>query len=210
MPLKSSTAAGRGATLHPTAQKLLDTTIELLETHAIEEVALAQVLEKSGVSHGSLYHHFEDFPDLVEQAVVERYTKGLNDAIEAIAQLLECDTAAEFRRRTEGIILYFNDQDRRPFRLARLEALGALRGRPRLAQRITTAQQRVTVEQAGYYAEFQRRGWFRSDLDPLALSTFTTSVLFGRVVDDVIDDPVEPNRLNDVVMRALQTVLFGD
>lgn len=53
---------------HPTAVKLLEITVDLLDEIPIDALSIAAVLERSGVSHGSLYHHYADFPDLVEQA----------------------------------------------------------------------------------------------------------------------------------------------
>jgi AcrR family transcriptional regulator len=199
-----------GKKLHVSARKLLDATLELLETTPIELVLLADVLERSGVSHGSLYHHFQDFSDLVEQAVVERFTRGLNESLSAIALLLESTDAADFRRRAEKVILLLHDQNRKPFRLARLDTLGALAGRPRLAERISSAQQVSIRKQAEYYEEFQRRGWFRDDVDPVALSTFTTATFLGRVVDDIAEEPVDPAEWNKVAMKAFAAVLFPD
>ena len=160
--------------------------IELLDTESIEEVALAKVLERSGVSHGSLYHHFEDFPDLVEQAVVERFESGL----------------------IESLIVELHEQSRRPYRLRRLEVLGATIQRPRLAARIARVQQAHMEAQAAQYAEFQRRGWFRDDLDPMALSAFTTATFLGRSVDDIIEHPVDPDRWTEVALTAFRAVMF--
>jgi AcrR family transcriptional regulator len=207
---KRNIAVESGNKVHSSARKLLDATLELLETTPIELVHLSKVLERCGVSHGSLYHHFEDFSDLVEQAAVERFAKGLNDSLSAISQLLDSTDATDFRRRTEEVILLFHDQSRRPFRLARLDTLGALAGRPRLAERISRAQQVAIRKQADYYAEFQRRGWFRNDVDPLALSTFTTATFLGRVVDDILEEPVDPDEWSNVAMKAFVAVLFPD
>lgn len=60
---------------HPTAVKLLEITVDLLDEIPIDALSIAAVLERSGVSHGSLYHHYADFPDLVEQAAVHRYRR---------------------------------------------------------------------------------------------------------------------------------------
>lgn len=195
---------------HPNARNLLDTTVELLDSTPIEQVHLAEVLERSGVSNGSLYHHFEDFRDLVEQAAVERFTKGLNDSLLAIAQLLDSADAADFRRRTETVILIFHDQNRRSFRLARLDTLGALSSHPRLAARIAIAQQESTRKQGEYLAEFQRRGWLRDDVDPMAVSAFMTATFLGRVVDDITNEPVDPAEWNNVAMKAFAAFLFPD
>jgi AcrR family transcriptional regulator len=193
---------------HPNAQRLLDVTIELLDTTPLEQISLATVLELSGVSNGSLYYHFDDFRDLVEQAAVERFTQGLNDSISAIAELLDCTDAADFRQRVEHIILVFHDQDRRPFRMARLDTLGALATHPRLAERIGRAQEAATHKQGEYYAEFQRRGWLRNDLDPMALSAFMTATFLGRIVDDITMNPVDPAEWNNVVLTAFRAILF--
>lgn len=196
--------------LHPNARKLLDTTVELLENTPIERVTLAAVLEHSGVSNGSLYHHFEDFQDLVEWAVVVRFTKGLQDSLAAIAALLESTDAADYRIRTEAVIHTFHAQNRRPYRLARLETLGALRGRPRLAERIGRAQFESTKKQADYLAEFQRRGWMRDDFEAGAVSAFMTATFIGRVADDISDEPVDADEWSRVAMAALSRILFPD
>jgi AcrR family transcriptional regulator len=200
--------ASQHLALHPNAQKLLDAATELLEQSPIEQISLAQVLQRSGVSNGSLYHHFEDFRDLIEHAVVVRFTKGLNDSLAAIASLRDSTDARDFRARVENIILTFHDQNRRPFRMARLETLGALSSRPRLAERIGRAQFESTMKQAEYLAEFQQRGWFRSDLDAAAISTFMTATFLGRVVDDITDEHIDPDEWSRVALTAFRAILF--
>jgi AcrR family transcriptional regulator len=207
---RGRTAADRRGALHPNAQRLLDATVELLESTPIEQVTLAEVLARSGVSNGSLYHHFEDFPDLVERAVVQRYVKGLEESLAAVEALLDSADAAEFRRRVEEIVVVLHAQDRRPFRLVRLETLGALSSRPRLAERISRAQHESTMRQAGFLAEFQDRGWLRSDLSAMAISTFMTATFLGRVVDDIADGHVDPDEWTEVAMVAFRAFLFGD
>lgn len=196
--------------LHPNARKLLDTTVGLLEDTPIERITLAAVLAHSGVSNGSLYHHFEDFQDLVEWAVVVRFTKGLEDSLAAIAALLESADAADYRVRTEAVIRTFHAQNRRPYRMARLETLGALRGRPRLAERIGHAQFESTKRQADYLAEFQRRGWMRDDFEAGAVSAFMTATFIGRVADDISDEPADAGEWSRVAMAALSRILFPD
>ena len=67
----------------------------------MESLSISMILERTGVSHGSLYHHFDDFPDLVEKAVVHRYTRSLKESLQVIDALLECTSADEFRQRVE-------------------------------------------------------------------------------------------------------------
>lgn len=210
MSVKINGIVNNQVALHPNAQKLVDTVAELLEDTPIEQIALAAVLKKSGMSNGSLYHHFEDLQELVDVAVEQRFTKGLKDSLAAIAALLDITEEAEFRRRVEEIILLFHGQDRRPFRMARLDTLGSLSSRPRLAERIGRAQFESTMKQAEYLAEFQRRGWFRSDLDMSAVSTFMTATFLGRTVDDIASEHIDPDEWNKVALTAICAILFPD
>lgn len=190
--------------------RLLDTTVELLETESLDAVTMAMVLERSGISHGSLYHHFEDFPDLVEQAVVRRYVRRLQDSNQAIAALLDSSDADDFRRRAEELFVQSNDQARRHYRMDRVEVLGALRGRSRLQESIARAQQDITDELEGYYREFQQCGWMKSEIDAQALAVLTQALILGRVVDDVADRHLDPDQWTAIALRAFLAVAFPD
>lgn len=195
---------------HPTALKLLDVTVALLDEVPVDALTLAMVLERSDVSHGSLYHHYEDFPDLVEKAAVHRYTRGLRESLVAVAALLECADATEFRRRAVELIRASHDRARRPNRLERVDVLGALRSRPRLAQAIGRAQREITEEQAEHYAELQRRGWMRADVDPVVASTMVQAMILGRVVDDISEQPVDDRHWTEAAVRVVSSLLFED
>ena len=58
------------ASMHPTKAVLVRTVVELLDTQMPSEIHADNVLEISGISKGSLYHHFEDLGELVETAQV--------------------------------------------------------------------------------------------------------------------------------------------
>lgn len=210
MRSRTSVTSIERESMHPNARKLLDTTVELLNDTAIERVTLATVLQRSGVSNGSLYHHFTDFQDLVEQAVVVRFTKGLDESIAAIGGLLASADADDFRRRAVEIMKVFHDQNRRPYRTARLETLGALQGRPRLAERIGRAQSESNRKQAEYLAEFQRRGWVSNNFDSNAVAAFMNATFIGRVADDTAAERVDPREWSRVAVAAISAVVFPD
>ena len=51
---------------HPTRVRLIDTMVEMLQTTPASAITTEAVLETSGISRSSLYHHFADFSDLIE------------------------------------------------------------------------------------------------------------------------------------------------
>lgn len=195
---------------HPTALLLLNTAVEILDTVSVDRLTIAAVLERSGVAYGSLYHHYEDFSDLVEQAVVERYSRRVKVSIELVRSLLTSRDAADFRERSEALFRESFSPDRHPNRLERAEALGSLKGRPRLQERLAAVQQELTDSQAEVLGEAQSRGWVRPDVDVVAVSALIQAVVLGRIVDDVSAHPVGREAWNAVAMRAVSAVLFPD
>jgi AcrR family transcriptional regulator len=195
---------------HPTATLLLETAVDLLDTLPLDSLTIAAILEQSGASYGSIYHFYEDISDLVEQAVVHRYTRSLRASLEPVRALLGSSDNADFRTRTEELFCHLISSDRRRNRLDRIEALGAVQGRPRLVDRIAVAQQAITDEQAEVLAECQKRGWIRTDVDPVALSGFIQAVVLGRIVDDVTQRPVDNEKWVQIALLAFRAMLFAD
>ena len=76
------------ATVHPTKNALIEATRELLGNSARKEISSDQILIKSGISKGSLYHHFEDLEELIEAALILRYTEWVDASIGAITQVI--------------------------------------------------------------------------------------------------------------------------
>ena len=74
--------------MHPTKAILVETVVEMLETNKPDDIQADKVLEISGISKGSLYHHFEDLGELVESAQVARYSKWISISIDVMTNIL--------------------------------------------------------------------------------------------------------------------------
>ena len=59
--------------LHPTKRLLLETVIKLLDTKKPEEILSDEVLQISGISKGSMYYHYKDWYEIIEDAICERF-----------------------------------------------------------------------------------------------------------------------------------------
>ena len=94
---------------HPTRARLLEATIELLEQQSPDELQIDSILRASGVSKGSLYHHFEDGRALIDEALLRKFASGVDEHAGIIAQILgSADTQLEaalgyLQRDTEGV-----------------------------------------------------------------------------------------------------------
>ena len=70
--------------LHPTAQQLVDTVKEMLQEASYSEIKSENVLRRSGVSRGPLYHHFANFEELIEVAQTQIYVSYVRGIIDAL------------------------------------------------------------------------------------------------------------------------------
>jgi AcrR family transcriptional regulator len=181
-----------GSTSHPTRERLIDTMISLLDQKAPDHISVDEVLNVSGISKGSLYHHFEDFSDLLEVAYLRRFAAFVDESSESITEVIATSTSREemltglraITRRTQA-------PDLASLRLERLRAIGLAGGNERFRVRLAVEQQRLTDALADLVRESQLRGWFRSDYSPNVLAVFVQAYTLGRVLDEIAESPVD-------------------
>ena len=83
-----------------TRRNLLAATIQLFEELSSEDITIDEVLQASNVSKGSLYHHFKDLADLLDQAMLAKFSIGVDEHIALIESVLQ--TASSQREVLEG------------------------------------------------------------------------------------------------------------
>lgn len=190
----------RAAQFHPTKRKLVETVSRMLDGQQPYDVLIDTVLRESGVSKGSLYHHFEDFPDLVEQTLVLRFSDGVDETTHMMREALETSlTADEFWIRMNNLIAFAQDPARAPRRAERARVVGMAGGNERFAALLAAEQDRLTTEITDVVAAAQQRGWVREGLSPQAVALFIQAYTLGRALDDVANTKVEPREWADLI-----------
>jgi AcrR family transcriptional regulator len=194
---------------HPTKTALIEATRELLESHPRKEISTEQILTKSGISKGSLYHHFEDLEELIESATLLRYTEWVDGSIEAITQVLRAvKSPDDVYNSLVAITKQTQSPKRKSDRVYRAEVLGAAASSPRLAKNLGAEQQRLTDALADLVRETQAKGFFHEDIDPQVLAVFIQAYTFGKVVDDYSENPMNPDNWNALINDFLKKTLL--
>jgi AcrR family transcriptional regulator len=170
---------------HPTREKLIISALELLRDRAPDSVQSEEVLVLSGVSRGSLYHHFEDLSDLIETALVRQFAVQVDDNLTFLTALLDCATAAEFHAAFRDRMALSQSAGRLPFRSIRTKVIGQSFSNPRLAAKLAEEQTRLTDGMVAVMEEAQRRGWANPHIDPRASVVLMQAYTLGRVIDDI-------------------------
>lgn len=202
---KSNMAIEPVPSSHPTRERLIEVTLRLLDTLPREQVTSDRVLADSGISKGSLYHHFEDFFELLEVALARQFARTVDANIAAIAGLIDQARSADEMYSLIGeLFRVTHARERARFRLRRAMLAGATLGNARFQAALAREQDRLTQAMAALFRQAQARGWLSSAVDPHAGAVLVQAYSLGLVVDDVAADRVNPAAWNALIERLLQ------
>ena len=195
---------------HPTKKLLVETVVELLETKKPNEILAEEVLEISGVSKGSMYHHFEDLQELVETAQLVRYSKWIDLSIEFMTKyVLGANNKENFVESLRKLTELTQASDRKGARAERARALAACFDNPRMAKAMGAETQRHTDALADIIQEVQNRGFIRTDEDPKAAAVFIQAYTLGKMVNDYnptgVDDQTWVDMITNMAVRTFVT-----
>ncbi len=195
---------------HPTKTKLVDTTVELLRSTPRAEITTDLILNTSGISKGSLYHHFEDLEELIESAMLVRYTDWVDSSIGLIMQIItRSKTPEDVYNNLVELTRFTQDPKRRAERIYRAEVLGIAVNSPRLAKRLGEEQQRLTDALIDIIRDTQENGYFKKDLDPHSIAVLIQAYTLGKVVDDYSPTPVDPESWNALINAIIRRIFIG-
>jgi AcrR family transcriptional regulator len=177
---------------HPTRTALIATTVSLMDTRPLDEIRSEDVLEISGISKGSLYHHFNDFSELLNAALVLRFSMWVDRSIELLTHILESSTTKdEIFEGLERVTDITQGPEGLPRRYERARVLALAENNPMLARELGDEQARLTNALADLTREAIRRGFYRADLDPVSVALFIQAYSFGKVIDDISSEKVD-------------------
>jgi AcrR family transcriptional regulator len=193
--------------IHPTKALLISTTVGLLDTKLPDEIAVDEILEKSGISKGSLYHHFEDLGELLEVAQVERYAAWVDRSVSAIvAMLAKVKSREDLVQGLKMITRFTQDPAYSKTRFQRARAIAAAEHNPRFRARLAEEQTRLTEALIDLIEEARNKGLYAKDFDAHAGAVLVQAYTLGMIVDDFADkkmDPEEWYKLIDMVVEKV-------
>jgi len=194
---------------HPTKKMFIDLAVAQLEDRLPEEMTIESILESAGLTKGALYHHFSDFAELIEIALVVRFSQFVDDSIASLSAMANAaESRDEVLAGMAAITAVTQRPDRKHIRFARAHVLTLASGNPRLADKLAVEQLRLTDALSALISTAQQRGWFNSEFDPRAGAVLIQAYTLGRIVDDITTEPVDPDAWERLIMRLIERV-FG-
>ncbi|HEY6531222.1 MAG TPA: TetR/AcrR family transcriptional regulator [Acidimicrobiales bacterium] len=194
---------------HPTAQRLIDAAVRAMDAEGEAGLRVDAIVADAGVTIPVLYHHFGNREGLVQAAHVARLRQSLDQAITELEIALKAVHDRQGFLATIDVILdrvFHPNQDRH----IRANVLGATYGRPDLQAEVAELQRESWNRVAVLFAEPQRRGWIRSDLDLPVFVGWMFGLLLSRLLMDIQEGFLETSAWNGYTRLAIYTVMCGD
>lgn len=192
----------------PTRDSLVAAVVDLLETTPVGQISIEAVLEVSKVSRSSLYYHFTDLPDLLEEALVARFARSVDESIAAMQMTLQtAGSSEEVAAALRALTRVTQSRARAGRRIERIATLAECAHSPQLRERLAAEQRRMNEATTRIIRSAQERGWVRSDLEPQAVAVLIQAYTIGRIVDDIDPEPVDEEAWFTVIDEVVATVL---
>ncbi len=195
--------------VHPTKALLISTTVKLLDTKLPNEIAVDEILETSGISKGSLYHHFEDLSELLEVAQVERYAAWVDRSVEALAGMLsKVKTREDIVAGLKLVTRFTQDTKYSKTRFQRARAIAAAEHNPRFRKLLADEQKRLTDALIDLINEARNKGLYASDFDAHAGAVLVQAYTLGMIVDDFVDEQMDPEAWYALIDKVVDKVFL--
>lgn len=193
---------------HPTRERLVEVVVGILHEKPAEEITMDEVLQASGISKGSLYHHFLDFSDLLDVALAAQFASYVDETIAGLTNLVaHVKSETDFWTGLGAITLESQAAENRPRRFTRLQVAARAARNEDFRQLLALEQGRLTVALADLVREGQHNGWLNQDIDPFSVAVLIQAYTLGRSLDDISDEHVDPVKWNALILRLVRKTL---
>jgi AcrR family transcriptional regulator len=194
-------------TTHPTKSSLIECAADLLDKYRFDEITVEMVLDRSSISKGSLYHHFEDIYHLLEGAMIVRYARYVDTNIAALQSLLStAKTGEEFYIGLSHLSAITQGEGMKRARQERALTIGRAITSPRMSVLLQGEQQRLTDALAQLIKDAQARKLCNPEIESHALAVLMQAWTLGKIVDDLSENPVDNDAYLALVNRVIKEV----
>ena len=172
-----------------TISKIVEFAAKELDEVGAVQFNLDRVIEKSGVSRGSIYHHFGDRDGLIVAVEVSETVQILTSGNERMRRLFsEAHSGEEIIQGIESAIRAGDWGSGQNYRRRRIAGLATAQHSPAISKALAEVQ----VSETAYFVETLRMGADKGLIQPreslVGTADVIQSLLVGRILVDILND----------------------
>ena len=195
---------------HPTRNLLVDTTATFLATRDPSTISVDEILVTSGISKGSLYHHFQDLAELIEAAEIKQYADWVSKSIDTLTGVVAgVKSREELVEGLKAVTRATQSREVEPARIQRARTIAKALNNPRFKSALGVEQQRLTSALEDLFREAIERGWYRAELDPRACAILIQAYTLGKIVDDVVEDQMSQESWENLIGQLIERLFLN-
>jgi AcrR family transcriptional regulator len=194
-----------------TRAKLLACTVDMLDEMLEKDVTATEILRRTGIARGSLYHFWDTISDLVADAYLVRYSRYVARSGGVIGRvLIDSKTRDEVVAGLNKVTEVTQDPARKAMRYERARILAMAEHNDKFRAALGKVQLELTDLFTAQFKEAQDRGWFNKDFDPRAGAVLIQAYTLGKIVDDVVDQPMDSGAWNALIGLILDKTFLSE
>lgn len=185
--------------------------IKELEKYGSVQFNLDRVLRQSGVSRGSVYHHFGSRDGLISALEMELSLSKMLEELSVIRQLVEAATTKKEMLDTFAIGFTTGDSvAARQRRIRRIASIAASEKNRALTTALRDAQIAGTAEFAKILTLAEQKGFVRLASTPEGTAYLLQSMLLGRILVDLSNSQEMQDAWLESSLVAIKSLLGLD
>jgi AcrR family transcriptional regulator len=197
--------------LHPTGVELVKACDRLLDIKRPDQINTEEILRESGISKGSLYHHFVDLPDLIETTLIYRYSKWIDLSIQRMSSLLSSAKSAKALKEALFQITFATQKDSlKNMRIERARIFAEAQQNSRLSEKLIPETERMTTSIEDLVREVIDRKLFKPGLNARAVAVFIQAYTLGLIVNDFTTNKVTFEDWTTLINQIIGELFIND
>lgn len=195
----------------PSPQRLLEATMQAIETGGEQSVNLRTIAEACGVTTPIIYKAYGSREGLLAAAQAERFRRAIDGIAAPFSDAVEgATTVDELRAVLMALADATHHPDRAAFRRVQIEVLGASISRPALRAAVDQTVQQLISRSAAALGAAQARGLVRPDVSPTEVLWWYFGQVQGRLLLEQTTAPVDAAAWNRASLIATLAVVLPE
>lgn len=196
---------------HPTGVELVKACDRLLDIKRPDQINTEEILRESGISKGSLYHHFVDLPDLIETTLIYRYSKWIDLSIQRMSSLLSSAKSAKALKEALFQVTFATQKDSlKNMRIERARIFAEAQQNSRLSEKLIAETERMTTSIEDLVREVIDRKLFKPGLNARAVAVFIQAYTLGLIVNDFTTNKVTFEDWTTLINQIIGELFIND